>query len=570
MDTSGPSTTSDGAVIASHAVPHHVENPNEGLLVLVIDTNPEHWFPSAKHQNAQTQAFQQVIASALVFVNSYLLLHRSNRIVIIAAHAGRSLMLYPDPDQSDTSGLAEQSMVVTAKVTQKLQALSQTPVDPSTPQPTAIAASISRALCFINRAIADQSELRPRILVLQKSPDVSAHYISVMNGIFSAQKKGVAVDACILAREHSSFLQQAAYLTGGIYYKPNDANSLLQYLTSIYLPDPSMRKLLKLPTQDSVDFRAMCFCHQKVISTAFVCPVCLSLFCEFKPICATCGIRSRIHPSKKLPPKKKHKQSIDQVFSAAKATKKPAFITFTACGFKTKADTVEIMLALQRGGANIIELGIPYSDPQADGPTIQKAHQVGVDQGITLHDVLATVKEARAKGLLVPVVLMGYYNNILQYGEGKVCADAKEAGADGFIIVDLPPEEARFLSDEAKKHGLSYIPLVSPTTTEVRMKQIASVAHGFVYCVSLTGVTGERSELPPNLDSFMAKIRANISLPLALGFGLSTREHFVQAGELADGVVMGSKVIKVIEASPSDTASRAANVEAFCKSIVYA
>jgi tryptophan synthase len=262
------------------------------------------------------------------------------------------------------------------------------------------------------------------------------------------------------------------------------------------------------------------------------------------------------------------RKTIDQTFQEAKANNTAAFITFTSCGFKTKADTVEILLALQRGGANIIELGIPYSDPQADGPTIQKAHQIGVNQGITLHDVLTTAKEAREKGLTVPLVLMGYYNNIMQYGESKICKDAHEAGVDGFIVVDLPPEEAQFLSDETKRYGISYIPLISPTTTETRMRVIAKVAHGFVYCVSLTGVTGARAELPPNLEAFMSKIRSNVSLPLALGFGLSSREHFVQASKLADGVVMGSKVIKVIEASDDNTASRAANVEAFCKSVV--
>lgn len=121
-----------------------------------------------------------------------------------------------------------------------------------------------------------------------------------------------------------------------------------------------------------------------------------------------------------------HRKTIAQTFEEAKAAKRAAFITFTACGFKTKADTVEILLALQRGGANIIELGIPYSDPQADGPTIQRAHQIGVNQGITLRDVLATVKEARGKGLTVPLVLMGYYNNIMQYGEREICKDAHD------------------------------------------------------------------------------------------------------------------------------------------------
>ncbi|KAI9915279.1 hypothetical protein PsorP6_008496 [Peronosclerospora sorghi] len=259
--------------------------------------------------------------------------------------------------------------------------------------------------------------------------------------------------------------------------------------------------------------------------------------------------------------------TIDEVFAERKANNKAAFITFVPCGFKIKADTVDILLGLQRGGANIIELGIPYSDPQADGPTIQRAHQVGVDQGITLHDVLATVSEARTKGLTIPIVLMGYYNNILQYGEDKVCPDAQKAGVDGFIVVDLPPEEAKPLSDDAAKHNLAYIPLVSPTTTDERMRFIDTLAHGFVYCVSLTGVTGARNELPPNLDAFMARIRANVKHPLALGFGLSTRQHFEQASALADGVVIGSKIVKIIEDSP-DTATRAANVEAFSKSIM--
>ncbi|RMX70385.1 hypothetical protein DD238_000184 [Peronospora effusa] len=267
----------------------------EGLLVLVIDTNPTNWFAQG-NEAADRGNFQQLISSTLVFVNSYLLLHRSNRIVIIAAHAGKSAMLYPNPAHDDTSGSAEQSAKVNAVVMQRLQELSDTPMDCTKPNRTAIAASLSRALCFINRAMNEEPDLRPRILVVQKSPDVSEHYIAIMNGIFSAQKKNVAVDACILASEQSSFMQQAAYLTGGIYYKPNDHSGLLQYLISIYLPDPSMRKLLKLPSQDSVDFRAMCFCHREVISTAFVCPVCLSLFCQFQPICSTCGIRSHIEP----------------------------------------------------------------------------------------------------------------------------------------------------------------------------------------------------------------------------------------------------------------------------------
>ncbi|CEG40953.1 general transcription factor iih [Plasmopara halstedii] len=188
------------------------------------------------------------------------------------SHANKSAILFPNLEQDDTTGSAEQAAEVNAGLLQRLQQLSDTPLDPAKPNQTAIAASLSRSLCFINRAINEEADLRPRILIVQKSSDVSEHYIAIMNGIFSAQKKNVAVDACILAAEHSSFMQQAAYLTGGIYYKPTDHSGMLQYLISIYLPDPYMRKLLRLPSQDSVDFRAMCFCHREVISTAHIQP----------------------------------------------------------------------------------------------------------------------------------------------------------------------------------------------------------------------------------------------------------------------------------------------------------
>lgn len=151
-------------------------------------------------------------------------------------------------------------------------------------------------------------------------------------------------------------------------------------------------------------------------------------------------------------------------------------------------------------------MGIPFSDPQADGPTIQRAHQRGVDQNISLKDVLLTVRKAREKGLNVPIVLMGYYNNFLQYDrDTTLCKDVSEAGADGFIIVDLPPEEAAGLSVCAKENGLSYIPLISPTTSKERIDVINSIAHGFIYCVSLNGVTGERKELAPNLNKFIER-----------------------------------------------------------------
>ncbi|EQC40401.1 tryptophan synthase alpha chain [Saprolegnia diclina VS20] len=256
---------------------------------------------------------------------------------------------------------------------------------------------------------------------------------------------------------------------------------------------------------------------------------------------------------------------IDATFAKCKAAQKTAFITFIPCGYKTKEDTVPILLACQAGGADIIEVGVPYSDPGADGPVIQKAHQNGVDQGITFKHVLATVAEARSRGLTIPVVLMGYFNNFMQYGLDIVCQDAKQAGADGFIIVDLPPEEAKDMSSLCKKHGINFIPLVAPTTSEERMPFIESVGSGFVYVVSLNGVTGSRTSLPVDVSSFVERVRRHISLPLALGFGLSTKEHVQAAGKLAEGAVIGSKICKVIDEAPA--AERAAKVEEFCLSI---
>ncbi|ETW04898.1 tryptophan synthase, alpha subunit [Aphanomyces invadans] len=256
---------------------------------------------------------------------------------------------------------------------------------------------------------------------------------------------------------------------------------------------------------------------------------------------------------------------IDTTFARCKHEGKTAFITFIPCGYKEKADTIPILLACQAGGADIIEVGIPYSDPGADGPVIQKAHQNGVDQGITFKDVLQTVSDARAQGLTVPVVLMGYFNNFLQYGLDIVFQDSKKAGVDGYIIVDLPPEEATEFSAVTKQHGICFIPLVSPTTVDSRMPLIEACGSGFCYVVSLTGVTGSRNALPINLDDFVARVRKHISLPLALGFGLSSKAHVESAGKLVDGAVIGSKICNVIDEAPRN--ERAQKVKEFCLSI---
>ncbi|KAF0687160.1 Aste57867_21131 [Aphanomyces stellatus] len=260
-----------------------------GLLVLVLDTNPIYWM------NEKEFGLKHAIESVLLYVNAYLLQHRNNRLVILAAHAGKSVFLFPDPDGTNRTGTAEQFSSVKEQVWRKLAELSQSPIQENNTK-TSLSAGLSLALCFINRSMKESRDARPRILVVDSSPDFAEQYISIMNCIFSAQKMQVPIDSCVVAAEPSAFLQQASYLTGGIYFKPKESQGLVQYFLSVWLADADTRQMLKLPTQASVDFRAMCFCHKQTISTAFVCPVCLSLFCEFSPVCSTCGIRSLIKP----------------------------------------------------------------------------------------------------------------------------------------------------------------------------------------------------------------------------------------------------------------------------------
>lgn len=231
------------------------------------------------------------------------------------------------------------------------------------------------------------------------------------------------------------------------------------------------------------------------------------------------------------------------------ASRKPAFVAYLTCGFPSAAATVPALLAMQASGVDVIEVGVPFSDPMADGGTIQKANEVALAGGVTLADCLASVRAARAAGLTAPVVLMGYYNPVLRYGEARLVADAAAAGVDGFILVDLPLEECRPFLGACDAAGLAFVPLVAPTTTDARLAAIATIARGFVYCVSVTGVTGARSALPVDLAPFLARVRAAMpGLPLAVGFGISTRQQVDDVGALADGVVMGSAIIAKLQA----------------------
>ncbi len=216
--------------------------------------------------------------------------------------------------------------------------------------------------------------------------------------------------------------------------------------------------------------------------------------------------------------------------------------------FVKSTDTPAILLAMQEGGASVIELGVPYTDPQADGATITAANQVAIAGGTSEIDTcLEMVKKAREMGLTVPVVLMGYVNPFIQYGEDRLCAQAKEAGADGFIVVDLPPEEGTELNKACVKYGLSNVPLVAPTSSDKRIAALADMATTFLYCVSVTGVTGARTELPPDLDEFIQRVRKETDLPLAVGFGISSPEMVNGVANMADGVVVGSSILNAMK-----------------------
>jgi tryptophan synthase len=216
--------------------------------------------------------------------------------------------------------------------------------------------------------------------------------------------------------------------------------------------------------------------------------------------------------------------------------------------YRSNPDTADILMGMQEGGAALIELGIPYTDPQADGATIQKTNQVAIKGGTSeIAQCLALVAEARAKGLTVPVVLMGYYNPFLQFGLDKLCEKTKEAGADGFIVVDLPPEEGIELNKACIKYGLSNVPLVAPTSSDERIEALAGMASTFLYCVSVTGVTGAREALPPDLEEFIARVRTQTELPLAVGFGISNPAMVQGVADMADGVVVGSAILKAMD-----------------------
>ena len=231
---------------------------------------------------------------------------------------------------------------------------------------------------------------------------------------------------------------------------------------------------------------------------------------------------------------------------------KPIFMPYFPLGYPDLDTSIDVIEALAKNGADLIEVGLSFSDPLADGPVIQKATQVALEGGITVRKSLAAVAELRKRGVTIPLILMGYYNPMLAYGLEKFVGDAAEAGADGFIIPDLPMEESDEFVSVAGATGATLLPLIhmlAPTSSPERMEKIARNAQGFIYLVSVTGITGERKSLAEGLGDLISSVREHTSAPVCVGFGISTPEQAKEVGKLADGVIVGSACVKTIGSS---------------------
>jgi tryptophan synthase alpha chain len=239
--------------------------------------------------------------------------------------------------------------------------------------------------------------------------------------------------------------------------------------------------------------------------------------------------------------------AINETFARAKAEGRATFMPFFTVGYPDLPTSINVMQALAEAGADALEIGMPFSDPLADGPTIQHASQVALENGTRISDCVAAVRTLRERGVSVPLVMMGYLNPLLAYGLERFVADAAESGASGFIVPDLPTEEAGEFNALCAAHGLGFTPLLAPNSTAVRIAEVVKAARGFVYLVSVTGVTGARDSLPPDLTEYIERVRAATDLPLAVGFGISQPSQARQVAAHADGVIVASALIRLME-----------------------
>ncbi len=237
---------------------------------------------------------------------------------------------------------------------------------------------------------------------------------------------------------------------------------------------------------------------------------------------------------------------IEKKFQQLKKNKQKAFIAYITAGYPNISVTEKLIKEFDRIGVDILELGVPFSDPMADGPVIQDASEAALDKGINLEKILNLVKKSRA-GCNIPICLMTYYNPVFCYGEAKFCQKAASSGVDGVIIPDLPPEEAVSFRRSAAKYGLDIIFLLSPTSAPKRIKMVSGVSQGFIYYVSLTGVTGARKKLPADISQQVKAIKKYTTKPVCVGFGVSEASQVKEINRVADGVIVGSAIVKKIK-----------------------
>jgi tryptophan synthase alpha chain len=232
------------------------------------------------------------------------------------------------------------------------------------------------------------------------------------------------------------------------------------------------------------------------------------------------------------------------------ASKSEKVIPFLTAGFPQKSDTINLVREAESAGASMIELGMPFSDPLADGPIIQRASQVAIENGVTIQWILDTVSEIRSFSQ-IPIVLMGYINPIIKFGLEKFMAACNASGVDGLIIPDLPPEEAEEFIRLGKKNNVSPILLVAPNTDPTRIAQISKMAGDLIYCVAILGITGTSANSEKNLGKYLLRVKENSHCPYVVGFGIKNREDVVEINKLSDGAVVGSAIIKEMEGKES-------------------
>ncbi len=263
-----------------------------------------------------------------------------------------------------------------------------------------------------------------------------------------------------------------------------------------------------------------------------------------------------------------NRQTIHSTFASARETKRIALMPFIAAGFPDLASTAAVLPALEQGGASLIEIGFPFSDPIADGPTIQAAFTDALAKGIRIADIFRTVEAVRSK-VSIPLIGMLSYSIVYRYGVERFVKDARSAGFDGLILPDLPPPEAQSICKIVQAGGLDTVLLIAPTTTAARRKEILSLCSGFAYYLSVSGITGERDRLPEDVTTNVRALRELSDTPVCVGFGIHRAEQVAQLAGISDGAIVGSAFVKRMrEAAPDGPKAVAAIAESYCRELL--